>query len=159
MSMRNSAALRKYEVEDFEEFVPASTAAPAPPAETAQDPSHGHLCDLPPCIHGLTLGVWAVFFLVLWVTFWSSGNALSMIAVSTAYGAMFFGVPAVMGRMHPERPRARSTIAQFLKGRFDTLYGPVKGMDAVLQIIIVPAAITLGAIAIGIIISFARAGS
>jgi hypothetical protein len=157
--MRNSAALRKYEVEDFHELVPASSAAPEPQVHTAQDPSHGHLCDLPPCIHGLTLGVWAAFFLVLWVTFWSSGNALFMIAVSTAYGAMFFGVPAVMGRMHPGRPRTHSALVRFLEGRFDTLYGPVKGIDAVLQIIIVPAAITLGAVAIGIIISLARTGS
>jgi hypothetical protein len=155
--MRNSAALRKYEVEDFEEVVPAAKPKAPTPARVPQDLSHGHLCDLPPCVHGLTLGVWAVFFLVLWVTFWSSGNALFMIAVSTTYGAVFFGVPAIMARMHPERPRAHSTVIQFLRGRFTTLYGPVSGADALVQILIVPVAITVGAIAIGIIISLARA--
>jgi hypothetical protein len=157
--VRKNAALRKDELQDFVAVAPKNRPALKLLTRAQQDVSHGHLCDLPPCVHGLTVGVWAVFFVVLFATFWSSASAIFNIAVATAYAAVFFGLPAVMGRMHPERPRAQPTLAQFLKGRFETLYGPVSGVDALLQILVVPVSITAGAIVMGIIIASARAAS
>jgi hypothetical protein len=157
--MRTSVALRKkYDIEDLADFTPAPPlVAPAAEAEApTQDLSTGHLCDLPPAIHALSIGAWGFLFLVLWATFWSSGNALFMVALASVYAVIFFALPAIMARFHPERPREHPNVREFLAGKFDTLYGPVSGTDAVLQVVLVPVALAMGGLAMGFIIAWAR---
>ena len=108
-------------------------------------------------VYKVALSCWAGFLAVFWVTFWMSANALFMVAIGTFYALMFFGVPVIMSRMAPTRPRPGS-LAGFLRGRFATIDGPISGLDALLQVILVPVALGLGGIAIGIIIHMARAG-
>jgi hypothetical protein len=78
------------------------------------------------------------------------------VVIGTFYALMFFGVPTVMSRMAPTRPRAGS-LGSFLRGRFATIDGPISGSDALLQVILVPVALGLGGTAIGFIIHAARA--
>ena len=108
-------------------------------------------------VYKIALGCWAGFLAVFWVTFWMSANALFMVVIGTFYALMYFGVPVIMSRMAPTRPRPGS-LAGFLRGRFATIDGPISGLDALLQVILVPVALGLGGIAIGIIIRMARAG-
>ena len=107
-------------------------------------------------VYKIALLCWAGFMAVFWVTFWMSSNALFMVVIGTFYALMFFGVPIKMSQMAPTRPRVGS-LGAFLRGQFATLDGPISGMDALLQVVLVPVALTLGGIAIGIIIHLSRA--
>jgi hypothetical protein len=108
-------------------------------------------------VYRIALACWAGFLAVFWMTFWMSANALFMVVIGTFYALMYFGIPIIMSRMAPTRPRPGS-LAGFLRGRFATIDGSVSGLDALLQVILVPVALGLGGIAIGIIIHMARAG-
>jgi hypothetical protein len=109
-----------------------------------------------PHVYHIVLGVWATFLGIFWVTFWSSSYALFMVTISTFYAAMFFGVPYVMLRQTPESMKAQSPFQTFLKQPFATIDGSITGFEALLQVIMVPACLTLGGAAISLIIRSAR---
>ena len=111
--------------------------------------------DMHPGIYVIALLTWAAFLSVFWVTFSGSPNALFMVGASTCYAAVFFGVPYVMSRV-AKTARPKLGVGEFLQGKVDTLYGPVGGLEALLQVILVPAALTLGGVAMGMIIHSAR---
>jgi hypothetical protein len=138
-------------------IAPDPPAAPAPrgPAQVRSFPQTQALMHRG--VYKIALGCWAGFLAVFWVTFWMSANALFMVVIGTFYALMFFGIPVIMSRMAPTRPRPGS-LAAFLRGRFATHGGSVTGLDALLQVILVPVVLGLGGIAIGIIIHMARAG-
>jgi hypothetical protein len=106
-------------------------------------------------VYKIALLCWVGFLSVFWVTFWVSTGALFMVTVGTFYALMFFGVPIVMSRMAPTRPRQNS-LGAFLQGRFTTFNGTVSGLDALLQVVLVPLCLGLGGIAIGTIIRLSR---
>ena len=58
--------------------------------------------------------------------------------------------------MTPPDARNHHSLSTFLRGRFDTIDGSISGLDALVQVIVVPACLTLGGIAIGFIIHAAR---
>jgi type IV secretory pathway VirB2 component (pilin) len=74
-----------------------------------------------------------------------------MITVAALNGVMFFGVPVMLSRVGPKK---RSTLGfgEFLRGEFDTLTGPVSGTEVLIQVITVPLALSLGAVAIAFIV-------
>jgi len=108
--------------------------------------------DMHPGVYGIALLCWAPFMAVFFVTFHASANATFMVDISGAYAVMFFGVPFVMSRAVPRKEAVRSGLRDFLGGSVDTLYGPVNSGEALLQVIMIPLALTLGGIAIGFII-------
>ena len=96
---------------------------------------------------------------VFWVTFAESPNAAFMVGICTALGVMFFGVPIVLNRLAYRQPWSGPKLGAFLRGRVQTLYGPVEGLDALVQVVVVPACLTIGAIAISFIINLDRMGN
>lgn len=153
--MRNATALKKETETSFvPESVPVPVAAAKPQAAAG---AWRNPADMPVGVHTLALACWAAFLAVFWITFGISGNAEFMVAVSTVYAIVFFSVPVILTRMFPAEKRKHRDLSAFLNGRFDTLYGPIRGFDALVQVIIVPLALTLGGIAIGFIIHAARA--
>jgi len=100
-----------------------------------------------------------MFLAVFWVTFAMSANALFQVAIGTVYAIVFFGVPFLMSRIAGVPGTATYSLGDFLDGRLDTFNGPIGGRDAVLQVIMVPSALTVGGIAIGFIIHAARLAS
>jgi hypothetical protein len=113
--------------------------------------------DMHPGVYKAAVISWAVFMGVFWLTFWMSANALFMVAISTAYAAMFFGVPYVMSRMNPDANASDCGLVHFLRGKVDTLYGPINSFEALIQVILVPAALTLGGACMAFAIHAARA--
>jgi len=75
-----------------------------------------------------------------------------MIGISTAYAVMFFGVPFVMSRLSPANIPLTSGLLGFVRGNVEAIYGPVNGVEALAQMILVPVALSLGGITIGLII-------
>jgi hypothetical protein len=112
--------------------------------------------DMHPGMYGLATLCWAVFIGIFWLTFAASANALFMVAISTAYALMFFGVPFVMSRLVPRKAKPDSGLFEFLHGKVDTLYGPIDSVEALVQMIVVPVALSLGGIAMGFIIHAER---
>ena len=135
---------------------PQAPSRPAPRAQAAvrRFPDHSQAL-MHRGVYKIALLCWAGFLSVFWVTFWVSANALFMVVIGTFYALMFFGVPVVMSRMAHTRPRPLS-LAAFLRGRFSTFNGPVSGLDALLQVVLVPLCLGAGGIAIGIIIRLSR---
>lgn len=112
--------------------------------------------DMPPGVYKVAVFCWAAFMAVFWITFFFSTSALFMVIVGTVYAVMFFGVPYVMSRMAPKS--SFPSMREFIHGRLDTFCGPIEAGEALLQVLLVPLALTVGGIAIGIAIHLARTG-
>lgn len=110
-----------------------------------------------PAVYKLAVLSWAMFMAVFWITFFVSSNALFMVVVGTFYAFMFFGVPFVFTRIAPKADLHGLSLGEFLRGRFDTNSGPIAAGEALLQVILVPLALSIGGVAIGLIIRSARA--
>lgn len=121
------------------------------------EPDWRYPADMPVAVHAIALACWVAFLGVFWITFAISGNAEFMVAISTIYAVMFFSVPVILIRMFPRKTRAAQSLRVFLRGRFRTFHGSISGFDALVQVIVVPASLTLGGIAMGFIIHAARA--
>ena len=59
-------------------------------------------------------------------------------------------------RMTPPGETRPRDFFSFLSGRVDTIYGPVRAGEALLQVILVPLCLGIGGIVIGLIIQSAR---
>ena len=159
--MQARAAYREPEVETQFSDIRISTPATLlefPPIEIAADESASVSVfeDMHPGIYKIAVASWAVFIGIFWLTFWPSANALFMVAVSTVYACVFFGVPFVMSRCVPNAMMRDHGLIHFLRSEVDTLYGPVNGLEALAQVIMVPVALSVGGIAIAFAIHSAR---
>src|SRR5690242_14758872 len=94
-----------------------------------------------PGVYKVALACWMGLLGVFVLTFFSSANALFMIVIDAVYAAMFFGVPWVFHRMTPQSGPAPRDFFSFLNGRLDTIYGPIRASEALLQVILVPLAL------------------
>lgn len=98
---------------------------------------------------------WAALFAVFAGTFIESPYTIYLITIAIMAGVMFFGLPYVLSRVGaPATPLATGSFLDFLRGRVDTIYGPVSGMEALTQVLMVPVALTLGAIVISSVVHF-----
>ena len=110
-----------------------------------------------PGVYKIALACWMGLLGVFVLTFFSSANALFMIVIDAVYAVMFFGIPWIFHRMTPQSGPSPRDFFSFLNGRLDTIYGPIRASEAFLQVILVPLALGIGGIAIGLIIQSARA--
>ena len=112
-----------------------------------------------PGVYKLAILCWAMFMAVFWATFFISSNALFLVVIGTVYALVNFGVPIIMSRMAPKPKAGYPSFEEFIRGRFDTLYGPIEASEALLQVVLVPLALSAGGVAIGLIIRYARAAA
>jgi hypothetical protein len=109
--------------------------------------------DLHPAVYKLFTACWAALIAVFVATFAESPSTLFMLAVVIGYAIMFFGVPYVMSRVaQPETNVGKVPFANFLRGQVQTLTGPISSAEALMQVLMVPVCLTLGALAIGFIV-------
>jgi len=119
-------------------------------ARTVRAAVHG---DLHPAVYKLFTACWAALIAVFVATFAESPFTLFMLAVVTGYAVMFFGVPYVMSRQAlRETNIGQVPFGDFLRGKVQTLTGPLSSADALMQVMMVPVCLTLGSIAIGFIV-------
>jgi hypothetical protein len=109
-----------------------------------------------PHVYRIALACWICLLAVFWATFWVSSNALFQVVIGTVYAVIFFGVPYEMSRIYPGKRRPEKSIWQFMEQPFRTRTGTMRGYEALLQVILVPVALTLGGSVIGMIIHAAR---
>jgi hypothetical protein len=162
--MKTETSLRKTPVEPLAVMpdarlagIPAHATAHARLKEIARArPRAATYPDIPPSVYSTLIGCWTALLAVFWLTFAESPNAAFMVAVSTAFAVMFFGVPIVLNRIGYRRPLSGPSLGAFLRGSVQTIYGPVNGVDALVQVIVVPACLTIGAILISFIVNLDR---
>jgi hypothetical protein len=137
-------------------FYPAQPAAPARPAHRVTALSSACHEQMHPAVYKIAFTCWMGLLSVFVITFFSSTNALFMIVVDCVYAAVFFGIPWIFHRMAPQDQTGPRVLSNFLSGRFDTIYGPIRASEALLQVILVPLCLGIGGIVIGFIIQSAR---
>lgn len=90
---------------------------------------------------------------VFWLTFRGNSEALFMVAISAVYLGAYLGTPFLLSRVGGRiDPVQSKPFAQFLEEPFETWTGAVSGREALLQIVLVPAAILIAVSGMGLII-------
>ena len=128
----------------------------------ASEPSQSAAQDADPVDAGLHSGVLALFaglfttiLAILYLTFSQDPQAVFMIVVSALYGVMYFGTPVILQRVSGQQRKDRKW-SEFLSRPFQTNTGRVSGRIALVQICIIPAALTIFITGISIVIAFIR---
>ena len=86
-----------------------------------------------------------------WATV-GSGHSMFMIAIAAFFVAVFFAVPVIFFGIEPGA-RRRVSFARFMSQGIDTLTGHNSGKAALVQMLIVPTLLTIGVVAMGIIVA------
>ncbi len=107
-------------------------------------------------VYTALLGCWAAFLSLFWMTFMGNSQTVFLMAFILAFTIVAFGLPVVMNRTGKYLPGTEGTLGDFLKSRVATIDGSVTGMEALIQVILVPACLTVGGVAIGFIITASR---
>jgi len=75
-------------------------------------------------------------------TFFGSGEALYVVAVSIAFALMYFTLPILMGRVRATHdPRWQSDSAHRTSAMVDLWTGPILRREAIVQIVSIPLAV------------------
>ncbi len=142
--------------EDLEEAVNDNLANQVKPTPLS---SAYHGAEVNTAVHdgvfGIFIGLFAAILAVFYLTFSQSGESVFMIAICAFYGAMYFGAPALFRRISKEK-RRRKDWSSFLSEPLSTNTGMISGRAALLQICLVPAALTICVTGICIIVALVR---
>jgi hypothetical protein len=105
--------------------------------------------DVPAAVGWMILGVYALIMAVFLSLFARDTEAGLMVAVSGVYFTVYLGVPAAFFRT--EARSGDIDLKRFLRDGLNTWTGHVSGIEAIVQILLVPVALTIALTAIGII--------
>ena len=157
--MKTEQSLRKTPVDPIA-TLPGSHLAGARATTELKRPSRAvaRACydDVPPSIYGTFIACWMGLLTVFWFTFAESPNAAFMVGICSAFAIMFFGLPIAMNRLGYRQAWSGPGLADFARGKVQTLTGSVSGFDALVQITVVPVCLTIGAVMISFIIDLDR---
>jgi hypothetical protein len=127
-----------------------TTPAAEVPAEEAPFAMTPAMADVATGVGNLVVGTYAALIVVFFALFANSPLAFFAITVCGFFVAMFFAVPRIFLGVEGS-PVRRPSFDRFMRTGIDTLTGRTGGRDALLQMLIVPALLTLGLAAMGII--------
>ena len=159
--MKTEQSLLKNPVEPVATMPSALSHGAVPAAEYLRPAAPAHArsrvyADIPPSVYMAFIACWTALVAVFWFTFAESPNAAFMVAISTAFAIMFFGVPIALYRLGYQKPVSGPSLYSFLNGRVQTLTGPLDGFDALVQVVLIPVCLTIGAAAISFIVNLDR---
>ena len=107
-------------------------------------------------VYKVFFATWAAFMGIFWLTFAPSAQTLFLLTFISIYAVIFFGLPVWMNRKGRFMPCGHGDFGDFLRGRVATIDGSVSGWEALTQVILVPVCLTVGAVAIALIINASR---
>jgi hypothetical protein len=155
----------RYDPTTFERRQPVDDAAlervisqaPAPPSELLPCPTAPHLAapsapDVPGAVGGLIAASYVTLIGTLAIATTGSSPSIFAIAVAAFLVGMFFAVPRIFFSVEPkagQRPR----LGQFIREGIDTSTGHSGGAAALVQMLVVPVCLTLGVMAMGMIVA------
>ncbi|MGV8840885.1 MAG: hypothetical protein ACWA6X_11345 [Bauldia sp.] len=108
-----------------------------------------------PGVFGLAIGSYGAMVLALWLLFVTDVQTVLSLLICTAYFGMYFGVPVAMYRIARKSGRREppaGSLGRFLRGDLETIAGNLSGWSALGQVLVIPVSLTLGLIAMGVIL-------
>lgn len=105
--------------------------------------------DVPAAVGWMILGVYALIMSSFLLLFARDMEAGLMVAVSGVYFTVYLGVPTVFFRT--EARSGDIDLKRFLRDGLQTWTGHVGGFEAIVQMLLIPVALTVAITAIGII--------
>lgn len=137
------------------ELVPEQSARPALRLSTVtQEPQNAPY--LNSTVHSnvfkILAGLNAFVLLAFWATFQGDKEALFMVAISAVYLVAYMGTPYIMSRAGKEKPKDVLSFDRFLSAPFETWTETITGRGAMIQILMVPAAIAIAVFGMCIVI-------
>ena len=149
MKHEQADAFRRFDAIDAAALWPsAADLAPLPLAEMERAAPAAP--DIPAAVGRMLAGSYAALIGVCLLTLGGSREALFAIAVSGFYVLIYCAVPLIFLRVEAD-PSRRPTLRHFLRDGIDTATGHLSGSAALIQMLIVPALLTLCLLAIGTI--------
>ena len=136
-----SAQIAPLPLADIEAAVEARPLHPAPAAP-----------DVPVAAGVLLAASYVALIAALALATVGSGHSVFMIAIAAFFVAVFFTVPTIFFGIEPGDAR-RVSFDRFLSQGIDTLTGHNSGKAALVQMLIVPTLLTMGVLAMGIIVA------
>ncbi len=106
--------------------------------------------DLPVGVGMLVVAAYGAILGAFLLAFAGDAEVGLVIGVCAVYLAVYLGVPAVMLRIEPKIAR-RPDMGDFLDKGLDTWTGHVTAKEALAQMLTIPAALTVAAVGIGVI--------
>lgn len=92
-------------------------------------------------VYVISLLAWAWVLSAFWFTFGNQREGAFMVAISSFYFLIFFGIPILMTRtgrkISPALPN-RQSFSEFLRSEVGTANGVLTGREALLQITLIP---------------------
>lgn len=136
-----SAALAPFPVPELEQISERQDyrATPAAP-------------DVPAAVGGMVAASYAALIAALAVATVGSAKSIFVIVIAALFVIAFFTVPRIFFAVEPNKGR-RVSFDQFLSQGIDTLTGHNSGKAALAQMLAVPILLTLGVLAMGIVVS------
>lgn len=136
-----SVQLAPLPASDIETLIDLRPAHPAPAAP-----------DMPAAAGGLLAASYAALIAALAVATAGSASSIFAIAIAALFLVMFFTVPLIFLALEPNGER-RVSFDRFLSQGIDTYTGHNSGKAALVQMLIVPVLLTMGVLAMGIIVA------
>ena len=107
--------------------------------------------DVPAAVGGVIAAAYAGLIAALAVATAGSAQSIFAIVVAALFVVVFFTVPRIFFAV--ERGGVRASFDEFLANGMDTFTGHNSGKAALVQMLVVPVTLTLGVLAIGIVIA------
>ena len=129
---------------------PAVQIAPARRAEAASAFAPTPAApDLPTSVGIMLLASYSLLIFAFALASMGSAQSIFAITVCALFVAIFFAVPRIFLAVEPKAGE-RPSFDRFMRTGMETLTGHSRGRDALVQILIVPVFLTLGALAMAI---------
>lgn len=108
--------------------------------------------DVPGAVGGLIAASYFALLGALFLATAGSAHSIFMIAIAVFFAIMFFAVPRVFLGIEPAT--ARPSLMRFMDEGLRTYTGHCSGSAALVQMLVVPVALTFGVLAIGVVAAF-----
>jgi hypothetical protein len=105
--------------------------------------------DLPAAVGGLLFAAYAALIGAFALATVGSARSIFAVTISALFVVMYFTVPRIFFGVEPKAGR-RPSFDRFMREGIQTLTGHSRGRDALVQMLIVPVLLTLGALAMGV---------
>jgi hypothetical protein len=109
--------------------------------------------DVPAAVGKLIAGAYAALIAALFIAAAGSRESVFVITISALFVVMFFTVPRLMFRAEADNS-VRPSLERFLSEGMDTLTGHSSGAGALVQILVVPALLTIGVLIIAAVAAY-----
>ncbi len=106
--------------------------------------------DVPAAVGGLLVTAYTILIAIFAVTMMHSKEALLALAICSVFLTMYFSVPGIFLAVEPGR-KDRPSFDHFLTKGLETYTGHCSGRNALVQMLLVPVALTICAFAMGVI--------